>query len=196
MSGNRGPNRSSFVADQRILPGQVDVIVDHHQRALGKAGVHAAGGVGQDQRLDAEQPERADRKGDAARIVPFVEMAAAGQRRDRLAARASDDQLAGVADDPRRRPVRQLAVRHRDRVARANRRSRPARIRARSRSGISARARDRVGRFLHLIVVTSRHCSCRMAGLQKGRSRPSPSVLQVCIRLCNVKAGTRRSSPS
>ena len=49
------PNRSSLAPTSGLLPDQVDVIVDHHQRALREAGVHAAGGVGQDQRLDAEQ---------------------------------------------------------------------------------------------------------------------------------------------
>ena len=63
MSGNRGTEPFVVGADQRVVADQVDVIVDHHQRALRKAGIDAAGGVGQHQRLHAEQAERADREG-------------------------------------------------------------------------------------------------------------------------------------
>ena len=144
-------------ADQRIAAGQVDVIVDHHQRALREAGVDAAGGVGEDQRLDAEQPEHADREGHRPQVVPFVDVAAAGQRRDRPAPDRADDQPAFVPDrraTPASAAARRRASRPRRRACRRSRRGR-SRARSRSPAPSPMRAADRIGRLLDLVVVAS-----------------------------------------
>ena len=92
---------------------QVDVIVDDHQRALREAGVDAAGGIGQDHLLHAEPAHHARGKHDGRQIVPLVEVGAPGQRGDAPAPMLPDHERPAVADDGRRRPVRQIAVRHR-----------------------------------------------------------------------------------
>ena len=83
MSGKPEAEPLVVRADQRIAAEQIDVIVDHHQRALGERGVDAAGGVGQHERLHAEPAEHADRKGHGPQIVPFVEVRATRQRQHR-----------------------------------------------------------------------------------------------------------------
>ena len=161
MSGKRGPNRSSFGADQRIAAHQVDVIVDHHQRARREAGVDAAGGVGQDQRLDAEQAEHARRERHRPQVVPFVEVRAARPAPRRAARRAC--RRPAVPAWPMTVDAGQcgmLAVRHRHGVGRACRRSRRGPSRARWRR----RARRRRGS----------RTSVR-GGLRPGRSSPIAS---------------------
>src|SRR5918992_5112993 len=49
---------------QGIVAHEIQMIADHHQRALGKLHVDAAGRVGQNQRLDVEYLESANRKSD------------------------------------------------------------------------------------------------------------------------------------
>ena len=80
MSGNRGPNRSSFGPRKRIDTHQVEMIADHHQRALRQLNVDPAGGIGQHQRLDAKQLKRANGKRDFFERVTFVVMHAALHR--------------------------------------------------------------------------------------------------------------------
>ena len=104
-------------ARERILPRQVHVVVDHHQRALREARVHAARGICENQRLHAQESKRTNGEGHRARVVSFVHMAPARQRDDGLACGGADDQLAFVADHARRGPVRQPAVRHGDGAA-------------------------------------------------------------------------------
>ena len=118
MSGKRAPKRSSFGPDQRVAAHQVDVIGDQHQRALGEAGVDAAGGVGQDQHLHAEQAEhaRGERRDAPSRGPRRRGRGPTAPARAGRSMRAGD-QLAGVADDLRRRPVRDDRVRHDGRVA-------------------------------------------------------------------------------
>ena len=117
MSGKRRPKRSSFGADQRVVAHQVDVIVDHHQRAARAVRRNAAGGVGQDDARHAEPSQRAHREGHGLHVVAFVVMDAARQRQHALARDGAADQLAGVADHARRRPVRNVAVRNGERAA-------------------------------------------------------------------------------
>ena len=79
-----------------------------------KRGVDAAGGVGQDQGLDARGGRaRAIGERHRAQVVPFVEMRAPASAATRLPAQRADHQPPRVADHGRRRPVRDLAVRRR-----------------------------------------------------------------------------------
>ena len=100
--GHIGKSRTESIvirANERVVAYEIDVIVDHHQRALRKAGVHAAGGVGQNQCLHAEEPEGADREGDGFQVVSLVDVRAARQRRDRASLDVPDHQPSLVTDD-------------------------------------------------------------------------------------------------
>ena len=67
-------------------------------------------------RLTPSRPITRVAEHDCRQIVSLVEVRAPAERRDALAADVADDQSAGVADDVRRRPVRQVVVRRRDRI--------------------------------------------------------------------------------
>ena len=99
-------------SDERIVAHEVDVVVDDHERALHEPRVDAARGVGEDERLHTEQPERAHGKGDRPRIVSLVQVTPSRERRNRSSAHGADDQASLVSDHRGRRPVRQPAVRH------------------------------------------------------------------------------------
>ena len=64
-------------------------------------------------RMSVGTPRRAEDAGGKRhrpQVVALVEMRAARQRRNPLAGERADDQLPGMADDGRRRPVRDIAV--------------------------------------------------------------------------------------
>ena len=110
------PRAESVViwSDERIGSHQVDVVVNHHQGALCEEGIDAAGGVGENQGLDAQHAHGADREGDDPGVVPLIGVGAARQRRDGTALDPADDETAFVAGNPGGGPVRQLPVGHRD----------------------------------------------------------------------------------
>ena len=84
--------------DERIAAEQIDVIVDHHQRAGRQLNVDPAGGVGEDQLLHAEAPHHPHRERHRTEIVPFVGVHTPRERRDALAGDGADDQPPRVAD--------------------------------------------------------------------------------------------------
>ena len=86
------------------------MIVDHHQRALAELLVDAARGVREQQHLDAEPAQHADRKRHGAEVVPLVVVHAPRQREHPSTARGPGDERAGVADNARGRPVRNRLV--------------------------------------------------------------------------------------
>jgi hypothetical protein len=90
---------------QGVAPEHVDVIVDHHQRALSEPGVDAAGGIRQYDPLHTQATHHARSKNDSRQVVPFVEVNSAGQRGDALARHGADDETTCVANHVRRRPV-------------------------------------------------------------------------------------------
>ena len=116
MSGKRTPKRSSLRTHERIAAEKIDVIVDQHQRALREARVDPAGGVGEQQRLQPETTQDADRERDGAQVVALVEVHASRQRQHGMPANGSADQPAGVPDHVRSRPVRNLGVVDRKRL--------------------------------------------------------------------------------
>ena len=68
VSKAKGKRSDRLPVRERILAHQVDMVVDHHERARGKSCVHAAGRIGQDQVLHTQQPEHADRERDRLQL--------------------------------------------------------------------------------------------------------------------------------
>ena len=97
-------------ADGGVLAGEVDVVGDADEAALRVGLVDAAGGVGDDERLAAEQAEHAHGEGDLGHCVAFVGVHAALHDGDGDAADGADDELALVAFDGGAREVRDLGV--------------------------------------------------------------------------------------
>ena len=95
--GKRGPTSSSFGPDERVEALQVDVVGQRHEAAGPGLGAQRAGGVGEHEDLRAEQPERADRRRDRARLDPLVDVRAPAQARDRHAVEVAERERAGVA---------------------------------------------------------------------------------------------------
>ena len=97
-------------ADERIAIQQVDVVVDDHDVAGGEVRIQSAGGVGDDQQLDAERLHHADRKRGPLGRVAFVAMEAALHGDDRHAAEPAAQQPAAMADGGRSQEMRHVAV--------------------------------------------------------------------------------------
>ena len=97
--GEAGAEPVVVRADQRVDAQQVDVVVDDHQVALGVERVHAAAGVGDDQRRAAQFLQHPDREGDLRGGISLVEVEPTFHRHDRSAGQGAADELAGVALD-------------------------------------------------------------------------------------------------
>ncbi len=76
-------------SDQRICPLQIDVIANHHERALAVVEIDRAGGVGQNRGADPKLPEDAHREHHFLARISFVKVHAALHRGDRNVARLS-----------------------------------------------------------------------------------------------------------
>ena len=79
--------------------GEVDVVADADQGSGSPDGVDAAGGVGDDEGLAAEQAEDAGGKGDFGEGATFVEVRAALQDGDWLSGDGTEKEMSGVAGD-------------------------------------------------------------------------------------------------
>jgi len=104
------------VADEWVAELEVDVIGDQHQVAGGRILVQGARGIGGDQRLAAEQLQRADHRHDGLRRVPLVQMHASLQTRDLLARQRAEHESTGVALDAGDGEAGQLRKVHHGRV--------------------------------------------------------------------------------
>ena len=115
--GQRHETVGAGAADQRIGPGEVDVVGDRDERGRRPFRVQAAGGVGEEQRLAAERLNasiaRAWRRGRRARS------SGRGPETGRraLALDLADDEPPGVALDGRDRKAGDVDVRDGDRVS-------------------------------------------------------------------------------
>ncbi len=89
---------------------EIDVVFDHHERALREIGVDAAGGVGEDDGANAHAPHDADGKGDVLHRIALIEVHAALHRGDGHVSHFADDEFSGVADGGRDGKVRDLFV--------------------------------------------------------------------------------------
>src|SRR5205085_10488258 len=99
---------------QRTSTHQIQVIADHHQCALRQLDVNSARGVRQNQRLNAEQFESADRKRDLFKRVTFVVMHPALHRQKRHAVDFPDHETTRVTFGGRTHKPRYVFVRNRD----------------------------------------------------------------------------------
>ena len=87
------------LAAQRVLGEEVDVVGDNHQLANLELGVHAAGGIADEERLDAQLIHHANGERHLLHRVALVEVETTLHGHDVLAAQTSEDELAGVALD-------------------------------------------------------------------------------------------------
>ena len=101
-------------AECGVGSGEVDVVGDGDQGALGVGGVDAAGGVGDDEGGAAEQAEDAGGEGDLGHGIALVGVDSALHDGDRDsgggAANRSQDELAGVTDYGGEGPVGDVSV--------------------------------------------------------------------------------------
>ena len=187
-------------ADQRVVAHQVDVIVDHHQRAARAVRADAAGGVGQDHARHAEPAERAHREGHRLQVVAFVDVDAARQREHLLARRpCRTTSLPAWPITRRRRPVRNVAVRNRERRRRGDPRSRrgPSRARWRRRRRRTSVSAQPLGRFGRLIECTHNKKPTMMAvtklasvpaSIARSRAAPGRRAASAPARRCRRSA--------
>ena len=103
-------------ADQRVLAGQVEVVADHHQRSGPERRIEPAGRIREHDHARAEAAEQQHRLDDEPRRVALVEVEAALEHDDGLAAERPEQQPADVARGRRGRPARQLVERDGDGV--------------------------------------------------------------------------------
>ena len=85
------------------MPLQIDVVGNHHQRALFVFEIDAARRIGQDERANAHSPKHAGRKRDLIRGISFVKMHASLHGRHGDIANFSDHHLPGMTDRGRAR---------------------------------------------------------------------------------------------
>ena len=95
---------------QRVHPHEVDVIGDQHQVAGLVRRVHAAGGVRDHERLDAEAPDDTREEHDLVHLVAFVEVHASLHDHDGQRGGVAEDHAAGVSEDRRGLGAGDLAV--------------------------------------------------------------------------------------
>ena len=98
------------LAAQRVLREEVDVVGDDHQVANLEGGVHAAGGVADEERLDAQFVHHPDREGDFLHRVALVVVEAALHGHDVNSAQFAEDQHAAVSFNGGHGEVGYLAV--------------------------------------------------------------------------------------
>jgi hypothetical protein len=118
-AGQAGEARADRVvvgADQRVVPGEVDVVGDRHQAARPDLRAQRAGGVGQHEDLGAGSGQRPHRGDARRRVAALVEVRAAHEHAHRHAAQPAEHGAAGVAVDGRAREAGQLVVADADRV--------------------------------------------------------------------------------
>ena len=95
---------------QRVLGHVVDVVGDYHQVAYLEVRVRSARRIADEESLDAQLVHDADRERHLLHRVAFVVMESALHRHDVLAAKASEDEFAGMAFDGGDREVGNLVV--------------------------------------------------------------------------------------
>src|SRR5262249_9642792 len=93
------------LADEWVVPHEVDVVLDDHDVALGPLRIHAAAGVADNENLAAQRLHHTDGEGDLLEGVAFVSVKAAFHRDDRLSGQFPADEAAGVGNHGRLREM-------------------------------------------------------------------------------------------
>ena len=88
------------------------MIADQHQASLLQIGVDTARRVRQNQILNSQNSERANRKHHLVHLVAFVIMKTSLLNRDRNAADFAQNKLSGVTFDSRTREMRNFLIRN------------------------------------------------------------------------------------
>ena len=100
MSGNRVPSRSSLRPAERVRADQVEVVGQADEIARPELGLHPARGRGQDQRLDSQELEHADREtSPRRRSMALVIVEPALEHDQPRAVELADDEVALMAGD-------------------------------------------------------------------------------------------------
>ena len=102
---------------QRMLGEEVDMVGDDHQVADLELRVHAAGSIGDEERLDAQLVHDTHREGDLLHRVALIEVEAALHGHDVHPAELSEDELAAMSLDCRDGEVGYLLIRELVRVS-------------------------------------------------------------------------------
>ena len=102
----------NVLAVQRMLGEDVDMVGDDHEVAYLEVGVHAARGVGDEDRLDANGFHDAYREGNLLHRVALVIVEAALHRHDILVAQCAEDETALMTLNGRYREVGYFTVRN------------------------------------------------------------------------------------
>ena len=92
------------------------MVGDDHQRPGPEVGVHAAGGIREDDDLRAEPPHQEDGLDNEAGVVALVQVKAPLEHHHRRSGQVTEQEPAGVTGGRRRRPAWQLLERDRDGV--------------------------------------------------------------------------------
>ncbi len=85
--------------------GEIQVVADEHQVAGLVVGVQPAGGIGDDDRADAQRRHHADRQRDPVHRIALVEVGSSLQHEDGLSFQRADDQTTGMTGHCRHRPI-------------------------------------------------------------------------------------------
>ena len=98
------------LAAQRMLGEHVDMVGDNHQVANLEGGVHAAGSIADEERLDAQFIHHADGEGDGFHVVTLIIVEAALHGEYVYTAEFAEDELARVSLDGRHGEVGYFTV--------------------------------------------------------------------------------------
>jgi hypothetical protein len=110
------PDRLVVGPDERVEALQVDVVGDGDEAPGAGLRAQRAGGVGEQQGLGSQPPERAHRRRHGRRVDALVDVRAPAQAGDRHAVEHTQRERAGVARDRAGAEAGQLGVGDRDRV--------------------------------------------------------------------------------
>ena len=86
-----------ILAAQGMLGEKVDVVADEHDVADVEIGVHASGGVADEEGLDAEFVHHPYGEGDGLHVVPFVIVEASLHGKDGSSAEMSEEETSGMS---------------------------------------------------------------------------------------------------
>ena len=103
--------RREIPSVQRMFREHIDVVSDDHQVANPELWIHTSGGIGNEQRLDAQFVHHPNRKGNFFHPISFIEMETPFHGHDVLAAEFAENQLPGMSLYCRDRKVGYVVIR-------------------------------------------------------------------------------------
>ncbi len=132
--GEADEARIAGLADQRVCPGEIDVVGDHHHRTGAHLRPQRPGRIGEYQPLDADGLHDLQRPAHGGRIAFFVIVRPPRKQDHRHAGKVARRKLAGMPADGGMRETFQFEIRHAHRLFEHGRPARrgpsPARLRS------------------------------------------------------------------